>query len=604
MEAKEFWEKYGDIIRVAVTAVLTAAAAIVFDVFNVEGVIPVITYVALYLFIGYEAIIGMIKEFVSSPFNEDFLMVVATVGALVLGEYVEAIAVMTLFTLGEVFEEFAEIRSENAIVTLTELMPEKATILTGEGESEVATDDVKEDDVLVVKTGDRVVCDGVVLKGKALVNTSMITGESVPITALTGVFVNSGAIISNGYLEIKVTATADRSSASRILELVKEETGKKAKKEKFIKSFAKVYTPAVLVAALLVAFVPALFGGTIAVWVKRALNLLVISCPCALVISVPLAYFAGVGSAFRRGIIVRGGAALERAAEIDEVVFDKTGTLTKGDFKVLSVTPEAEREKVLLIAAMLEQYSNHPIAQAIKEAYGRGVESVDGVEEIAGQGLKAGALAVGNAKLMASLGIEAGKARGGTVVFVAENNELVGSIEIGDAVKKSASAAVGTLKKGGVGVRMLTGDNLVSASAVAKSVGIEDFRAELMPEDKLTIVEGLAKDKKVAFVGDGINDAPALAASHLAIAMGGGTDVASLCSDVVLTDNDVRKIPTLFSLAKKTSRIVKENIFVSIGVKVAALVLSVMGIAPMWLAILADVGVMAAACLNSMRLIK
>ena len=609
---KTLKEKF-DLVKVIVTAVLTGVATLIFRLLDVNGIVQLVVYLALYAFIGYETIIEMFKDFKESPFNENFLMVVATVGAFVIGEYLEAVVVMLLFAVGELFEEYAEEKSESAILSLAELMPDTATVKRGGDEVTVKVDDVKVGDVLVVKTGDRIVCDGVVTGGQANVDNSMLTGESLPISALTGTFVYSGGVVKSGYLTIEVNKTSDQSSANKILTLVKEETDKKAEKEKFIARFAKIYTPIVLILAVLVAVVPPFFTGEVygeqfAVWVKRALNLLVISCPCALVISVPLAYFAGIGSAFRKGIIVKGGATLERAATINKVVFDKTGTLTSGDFSVKSIDPADKADYIMKIACSLESYSNHPIASAIT-----GVCADSGlgdltVDEIAGCGIVgtgASTYAVGNYKLMQKMGIACEQAvSADTVIYVAENGRLIGHVYIGDTVKKDAYGAIEALNKMHTSVAMLTGDTEKTAAYVAGELNIAEYKAGLMPDDKQKIIENYVKNNKVAFVGDGINDAPSLATSDLAVAMGSGTDVATVCSDVIITDNNVGKIPELIRLAKRTSRIVKENIFGSIAVKIAALVLSVAGLAPMWVAILADVGVMALACLNSMRLLK
>lgn len=608
MKFVEFIKEKSELIKVVIAAIATAAATIIFKVNDTDNVVRLITYILIYVFIGFDAIVGTFKGFRKSFFNENFLMVLATVVAFVLGEYLEAVAVMLLFAVGELFEDFAEERSEKAIVALTELMPEKATLLTSEGEVSVNVSDVKVGDRLIVKTGDRIVCDGVVVDGAGLVDNSMLTGESLPISALNGSFVNSGAVVSNGSFVVESTATAEFSSASKILKLVKEETEKKSAKEKFITRFAAIYTPIVIVLAVLVAFLPPIFGLDLKTWVQRALNLLVISCPCALVISVPLAYFAAVGNAFSNGMIVKGGVALEKANGIKTVVFDKTGTLTNGKFEVIAVYPQENAEKVLKTAAMLERYSNHPIAAAIVSEYDGDIGAEISVNEIAGMGIVSETdekLAAGNYKLMQKSGVDCKMIKtSDTVVYVSKGDTFLGYVVIGDSIKSGVNEAIAGLLDSGINVSMLTGDNLSTAERVAKEVGITDYRAELMPDEKRVIVSEYKNGGKVAFVGDGINDAPSLAASDLAIAMGSGTDVASLCSDVILTNNNVAAIPKLIKLSKKTARIVKENIFCSIAVKAAVLVLSVVLSVPMWLAIFADVGVMALACLNSVRLTK
>ena len=601
-----------ELFKVIAAAVAFIAAYVTFYFVEANEIVKIAVYLAIYVFIGLDTVVAMVKGFRRSPFNENFLMVVATVGAFVMGEYAEAVAVMLFFSVGELLEDYAREKSENAILSLSEMLPETVTVLKDGKEVSVKVDDVSVGDVLIVKTGDKIACDGVVIDGSASVDNSMITGESLPISALTGVSVMSGGVVASGYLSIEVKATAESSSANKILQLVKEETAKKAEKEKFIRRFAKIYTPSVLIAAVLVAALPPMIGGTywqgfVDKWFMRALNLLVISCPCALVISVPLAYFTGIGSAFKKGVIVKGGVTLEKAAEIEKVVFDKTGTLTTGNFSVVDTLPKDNEENILRIACSLEKYSNHPVAAAIKSAYRGQTEDLE-VEEFAGLGIVGKGqrrYAAGNYKLMKKLGVECLEQNsGGTAVYVAENEKLLGVIVIGDSLKEGAVTTVDSLKKMGLGVAMLTGDNQVAAKAVSVALGNIEYGAGLLPEDKRDRIVAYKKEGKVAFVGDGINDAPALSASDLAVAMGGGTDVAALSSDMIIADNDVKKLPLALKLAKKTSLIVKENIFGSIAVKVAAMVLSVIGIAPMWVAILADVGLMALACLNSMRLMK
>ena len=608
MKAMAFIKEKFDLIKVIITAVALITVTAIFHFVTPSDTARLLTYLLIYIFISYENFFECIEKLIKQPFNENFLMLVATVGAFVLGEYVEAVLVMLLYSIGELFEEYAEERSENAIVALTELMPEHAAVKQGDEIIEKKVDQVEVGDLLYLKAGDRVVCDGVVVRGNCSINASMLTGESALKSVSVGDEIMSGTVVESGVLLVRVTATSNQSSASKIIKLVTEQSEKKAQGEKFIRKFAKIYTPIVIVAAVLVATVPLIFGQPFSEWFKRALNLLVISCPCALVISVPLAYFAGIGNAFKRGIIVKGGITLERASKINKVVFDKTGTLTYGRFRILDVLSVGDESEVMKIAASMERYSNHPIAVAILSGYQGEYYDDLNTQEIAGQGILSkgeNAFAVGNAKLMSAIGVSAPEINEiGTVVYVAKNGEYLGAIVIGDSVKDCAAQVISGLYEKNYSVAMLTGDNGATAQAVAEQLGITDYNHSLLPEDKQKLIETYKKTANVAFVGDGINDAPSLASSHLAVAMGSGTDVASLCSDVILTDDDLKKLPVLFALSKKTQRIVKENVVFSISVKVAALVLSVLGFAPMWLAILSDVGVMALATLNSMRLLK
>ena len=609
-EKESFFEKYGELLRVVAAGVLVAALTIVDKTMDINGYVILAGYIALYLFIGIDVVISTVKRMAKNPFNEGFLMVLATVCAFLIGEYFEAVLVMLLNAVGELIEDYAEDKSESAIVDLTDIMPETATVVTNGKEQKKAIAEIAEGELLLIRTGDKIVCDGVIVSGAATVNNSMLTGESVPISLLTGQKVYSGGIVINGAITVKVEKRADQSSAARIIKSIKESENK-SKNEKFLDKFAKVYTPIVISLAVLTAVVPTIFGGEFITWFKRALNLLVISCPCAVIISVPLTYFSGIGNAFSKGVIVKGSAALEKAAEVSVFAFDKTGTLTSGNFEVIGVYPEDRRAEILKAAAKIEKNSTHPIALAIVKAGDvEGVLSGESVtsDELPGKGIvsTSGAkIAVGNLALMMELGISVeGDNDGGTVVYVAKGGEYLGRIVVGDKVKDGAKRTIEYLKAAGAKVVMLTGDNEVSAEKVAHCLAIDEWRAGLLPEGKSDLIKQYGAIGKVAFVGDGINDAPAIAAAHLGVAMGGGADIAATCAEVVLTDDNAQKVPRLIKIAKKTKTIAMENVIGAIAIKAIALALSVAGVLPMWGAILADVGSMMVACANAARALR
>ena len=603
---KRFFGESFDLIRVAAAGMVYHAAIIAFRFIDASYWVRFAVFGAICVFVGFKTIIGAFKEIKEEPFNEDMLMLTATVGAFALSEFAEGVAVMLFFAVGELFEDYAERRSERAIERLYEMMSEVATVIYDSKPREVAIEDVAAGDELLVRSGERVAADGVLLSDEAFFDTSMITGESKPKRFEKGESVKSGYLAVGRAVSVRAERTAALSSAAKIIELIKEAEGKKAKSEKFITKFARIYTPVVIALAFVVALVPSFITGEYALWIKRALGVLVISCPCALVVSVPIAFFAGVGKAFERGVVLRGSSALERVNRADVFVFDKTGTLTEGSFEVKSVYPEEQKEEILKIAASLEKYSAHPVAKAITSAYCGETYEASEVREIPSNGLIArlfGKTAVaGSEKFVNKNGyaIKCDKA-GDTVVCVAYG-DVVGYITVGDRVRDGAKELIAGLNAEGKKTVMLTGDNAACASAYAAALGVVSYSSELSPEDKVKAVENLKKQGTVMFAGDGINDAPVIAAADVSVAMGSGSDVAADCADVVLTDDDVKKLSTLRRISKRTMRVVYANIFGSIAVKAALFIMSVFGFVPMWLAVFGDVGVMILATVNSFGL--
>lgn len=582
------------------------AAVITFSAASIDKRIEAIVFTVLLLIVGARTAINAFKDFISEPFNEGVLMVIAAVGAMLLGEFAEAVAVMFFFAVGEEFEEHAERRSEQAIEKLYSMLGETAVIIKDGKKKEIAVENVSVGDVLFVKAGERVVCDGVLDSDEGYFDTSMISGESVPKRIKRGGAVLSGYLCVSAPVLVKAEKTAERSSAASIIELIKEAETKKAKSEKFIRKFASIYTPAVIIAAALVAIVPPILGGDPVFFVRCALNFLVISCPCALVISVPIAFFSGVGKAFENGIIVKGSAAIETADMAKYYVFDKTGTLTKGDFTVKKVFPEDKKDLILKVAKSLEEHSSHPIARAIVNAYDGELFDARAVKEIAANGL-IGILSgkkacVGTAGFLKENGFKPVSAEGcDTVVYVGFDGVL-GYISVGDRLKDGAKELVSDLSRLRITPVMLTGDTEISAENVAKELGIENFKAELKPKDKVESVEKLKNGGKTLFVGDGINDAPVIASADVSVAMGSGSDIAADTADIVICDDDVKKVLKLKKIARSTMRVVRLNIAGSIAVKAAVFLLSLFGLAPLYLAVIADVGVMVAATLNSFAL--
>lgn len=587
---------------------------------NVNVWIQFVIYLVPYLIIGYDIVYKAVRNISHGQvFDENFLMMVATVGAFGVQEFSEAVAVMLFYQVGELFQSYAVGKSRQSISAMMDICPEYANIEQNGVLTQVDPDDVEVGDIIVIKPGERIPLDGVVIEGESLVDTAALTGESVPRSAKAGDEIISGCVNGSGTLKVKVTKEFDDSTVAKILELVENASSKKAKVENFITKFAKYYTPVVTIGAVVLALVPPLvLGGGFAEWIQRACIFLVISCPCALVISVPMGFFGGIGAASKVGVLVKGSNYLEAVAEMTTIVFDKTGTLTKGEFKVAQIQPQGMTETELLeIAALGEGYSTHPIANSIREAYGKtpDMKRTENANEIAGHGISITvdnkAVLIGNEKLMKKEGIVYTPCQiGGTVVYVACDGKFAGTLVISDTVKDGAKEAISAMKQ--VGVKkcvMLTGDRKEAAMEVAKELGIDEVHAELLPADKVAQVERLLREKpkkeKLAFVGDGINDAPVLTRADIGIAMGSmGSDAAIEAADVVLMDDDVRKIASIVRISRKTLLIVKQNIVFALGVKAIVLLLGAFGAANMWEAVFADVGVSVIAILNSMRALK
>lgn len=587
---------------------------------NVNVWIQFVVYLVPYLIIGYDIVYKAVRNISHGQvFDENFLMMVATVGAFGVQEFSEAVAVMLFYQVGELFQSYAVGKSRQSISAMMDICPEYANIEQNGVLTQVDPDDVEVGDIIVIKPGERIPLDGVVIEGESLVDTAALTGESVPRSAKAGDEIISGCVNGSGTLKVKVTKEFDDSTVAKILELVENASSKKAKVENFITKFAKYYTPVVTIGAVVLALVPPLvLGGGFAEWIQRACIFLVISCPCALVISVPMGFFGGIGAASKVGVLVKGSNYLEAVAEMTTIVFDKTGTLTKGEFKVAQIQPQGMTETELLeIAALGEGYSTHPIANSIREAYGKtpDMKRTENANEIAGHGISITvdnkAVLIGNEKLMKKEGIAYTPCQScGTVVYVACDGKFAGTLVISDTVKDGAKEAISAMKQ--VGVKkcvMLTGDRKEAAMEVAKELGIDEVHAELLPADKVAQVERLLREKpkkeKLAFVGDGINDAPVLTRADIGIAMGSmGSDAAIEAADVVLMDDDVRKIASIVRISRKTLLIVKQNIVFALGVKAIVLLLGAFGAANMWEAVFADVGVSVIAILNSMRALK
>ena len=587
---------------------------------NVNVWIQFVIYLVPYLIIGYDIVYKAVRNISHGQvFDENFLMMVATVGAFGVQEFSEAVAVMLFYQVGELFQSYAVGKSRQSISAMMDICPEYANIEQNGVLTQVDPDDVEVGDIIVIKPGERIPLDGVVIEGESLVDTAALTGESVPRSAKAGDEIISGCVNGSGTLKVKVTKEFDDSTVAKILELVENASSKKAKVENFITKFAKYYTPVVTIGAVVLALVPPLvLGGGFAEWIQRACIFLVISCPCALVISVPMGFFGGIGAASKVGVLVKGSNYLEAVAEMTTIVFDKTGTLTKGEFKVAQIQPQGMTETELLeIAALGEGYSTHPIANSIREAYGKtpDMKRTENANEIAGHGISITvdnkAVLIGNEKLMKKEGIAYTPCQsGGTVVYVACDGKFAGTLVISDTVKDGAKEAISAMKQ--VGVKkcvMLTGDRKEAAMEVAKELGIDEVHAELLPADKVAQVERLLREKpkkeKLAFVGDGINDAPVLTRADIGIAMGSmGSDAAIEAADVVLMDDDVRKIASIVRISRKTLSIVKQNIVFALGVKAIVLLLGAFGAANMWEAVFADVGVSVIAILSSMRALK
>ncbi len=615
-----------NLARIIISAVMLIALGFI----PAEGVLRFVLYMVPYIIVGYDVLKKAAEGIINrQPFDENLLMCIATVCAVLLalltqsGDYTEAVAVMLFYQVGEWFQSYAVDKSRKSIYDLMDIRPDYANIETGSGSLEqVDPDEVEIGTVIVVQPGERIPIDGIVEEGESSLNTAALTGESMPRDVRRGDEVLSGCINQNGVLRIRTTKEFDESTASKILELIEDAGMKKSRSENFISRFARIYTPIVVFSAAVLALVPPVVqmaAGAVpewGTWVYRALTFLVISCPCALVISIPLSFFAGIGGASRAGILVKGSSYLETLSQARIVVFDKTGTLTKGSFEVSGVHPhEVSSEMLLHMSAHAERYSLHPIAASLRDAYENENDgcTVENIQEIAGRGIRATinghTVCVGNSKMMEEEGAEPRScSKTGTIVHTSIDGKYAGHIVISDGIKANSGHAIAALKKGGVHKTvMLTGDAKETAENVADELRIDHCYSELLPADKLYMVEQLLEQKnkendKLVFVGDGINDAPVLCRADIGIAMGAiGSDAAIEAADVVLMDDDPLKIVTAIDISRKCMRIVKENIWFAIGVKVICLVLSAFGIANMWAAIFADVGVMVLAVLNAMR---
>ena len=566
--------------------------------------------VASWLAVGHEVIIGAWEKIrVKKPFDEDFLMTIASVCAIFLGEFVEAAAVMLFFQVGELFESIAVERSRKNVAALMDLRPDVAYILTDGEVEEADPEDVRIGDLLRVNPGERIPVDGIIVSGSASVDTSRITGESVPADLTEGDKVLSGCINLSGVLTVRAESEFASSTVARILDLMDSANEGRSKTESLITRFAQVYTPCVVYAALALAFLPPLFTGfDFGTWIHRALNFLVVSCPCALVISVPLAYFSGMGAVSKAGMIAKGGIALENLAKIDTAVFDKTGTLTTGDFRVVRV--ESQREDLLELVAGAEQVSHHPIARAIVKA-ARVCPEAEDVQEIPGHGIRASVnghtVMAGNARMLEQQGVAVPDVYGTTMVYAMVDGVYAGAIILEDTVRAGAVEALNGLKKLGVRkLTMLTGDREDAAKLAADKLGLTDYYAGLLPQDKLTAVQKMLDDgENVAFVGDGVNDAPVLSIANVGVAMGGvGSDAAVEASDLVLLRDDLRGLPAAVRIARRTISIAKQNIAFALIIKFGVMLLSIPGYANMWMAVFADVGVAMVCILNSFRALK
>lgn len=614
------------LIRIIVSAVLLAGIMIITKLVEINKWIQLVLYLVPYLIIGYDILKKALKGiFKGQIFDENFLMAVATVGAVALGEFSEGAAVMLFYQIGELFQSVAVGKSRKNITSLMDIRPDYANVELNGKLEKIDPDDVEIGTEIVVNPGEKVPIDGIIISGDSTLNTSALTGESVPRSAKVGDEIISGCINLTGVLRIKTTKEFGNSTVSKILDLVENSSMKKSKSENFITKFARYYTPAVCGGALLLAILPPiirLVSGTGAMWgewITRALTFLVISCPCALVISIPLSFFAGIGCASANGVLVKGSNYLEALSDTQYVVFDKTGTLTKGVFEVTGIYPanNFDKDALIRLAAFAESASSHPISVSLKKNYGKeiNIDEVSDIQEIAGHGVSAlvdgKRVFAGNIKLMKkeNIAVECEHDEG-TVVYVSCDGEYAGCIVISDVVKENSKKAISSLKKSGIDkIVMLTGDSKQAAERVAKSLGLDEYHAELLPADKVEWVEKLLSQKsakkKLAFVGDGINDAPVLSRADIGIAMGAlGSDAAIEAADIVLMDDDPSKIALARKISVHTLKIVKENIVFALAIKAICLVLGALGIANMWVAIFADVGVMILAVLNAIRALK
>lgn len=605
-------KKKKKLICIIVAAVLLAAGIIIKH--TIGGPAVIVLLIPAYVIVGYGPIIKAAKNISHGQiFDENFLMAIATVGALALGEYDEAVAVMLFYQIGEFFEDYAVDKSRKSVAALMDIRPDFAVVLKDDREETVDPYDVNIGDTVLVKPGEKIPLDGTVIEGNSSVDTSSLTGEALPKDVEAGDEVISGCINLSGVIKIKVTSMFEESTVSKILEMVENASSRKAPVENFITKFAKYYTPVVVFSAVALAIIPPLViaDATFSTWIYRALLFLVVSCPCALVISIPMSFFSGIGAASARGVLVKGGNYLQILSKVNTVIFDKTGTLTTGKFKVDKICGD-NPDELLALAAACEQYSNHPIAVSIKEAYKRDIYTADDVQEIAGRGIKATIdgkeVYAGNAKLMHELNISnLPEVTGTTLVHLAYSDKYLGYISVTDTIKEDTAEGLKALKDIGVtDLVMLTGDNRETAEKVAEQAGITEVHANLLPENKVEIAEQIIdKGRITAFVGDGVNDAPVLARVDAGIAMGGlGSAAAMEAADVVIMDDNPKKISLAIRIGRKTVRLAKENIWFALIVKLLVLVLGALGLVNMWAAVFADVGVAVIAIANSMRALR
>lgn len=602
-----------------IIAVAAFALSFAVKLIGVPWWVEMILFGATYIFIGYDVLWRAIRNILHGHvFDENFLMTIASLGAFVVGDFAESAAVMVFYQIGEYFQDYAVDKSRERISSLMDIRPDKAFVFENGSVREYQPEDVSVGAELVVKNGEKIPLDGVLLSDDAILDTAALTGESLPVNLKEGDSCLSGSINVGGVIHVRAEKEYYDSTVGKILDMVESASGKKAQPEKFITKFARYYTPIVVISAVLLAIIPPIFTGQWKEWIMRALAFLVVSCPCALVISVPLSFFGGIGGASGKGILIKGGSYLEQLKKVNTFVFDKTGTLTKGKFAVTEVFPAERRKEILVKAAAAESGSNHPIAKCITETARSEFDAdfSDGYEikEIAGKGIRAeskdSVILCGNKELMDGEGISViGRDTVGSVVYVAENGKYLGCVVVEDELKSEAAEVISELKRQGVRTIMLTGDNEAAASAVAKKVGIDEYRSGLLPTDKVAEVERLIESKKegdvIAFVGDGINDAPVLMRADVGVSMGGvGSDSAIEASDVVLMYDNLKALVEARKISVKTMRIVKQNIVFALAVKIIVLILSAFGITNMWGAVFADVGVCIIAILNAMRCMK
>lgn len=605
------------LIKICISLILLIVAVLVK---SLNQYIALSLYVLSYIIVGKNVVIKAIKNiFHKQWLDENFLMTISTIGAFCIGEYPEAVAVMIFYQVGELFQNYAVNKSRKSIKTLMNIRPDYANVIRDGKIENVDPDEVEIDEIIEIKSGEKVPLDGVIIDGNSMIDTSSLTGEAVPRRVDIGDEILSGCVNISGLLRVKVTKVYDESTVSKILELIENATTKKSKSENFITRFAKYYTPIVVIlAVILTVLPPIILQDSFSMWLARALTFLVISCPCALVISVPLSFFGGIGGSAKQGILVKGSNYLEMLSKVSTVVVDKTGTITKGVFKVQKICANnIDKNELLKMTAYAEYNSNHPISISLKNEYKEEIDTskIQEVQELTGLGVKAivfeKQVLVGNLKLMKEHKIKYEEAKDvGTVLYVAIDNEYVGYIVISDEIKEDAKSSIKSMKRMGIEKTiMLTGDKKEIAEAVSKDVGIDEVYSELLPTDKFQRLEDILEkegiNRKVAYVGDGINDAPSLARSDIGIAMGGiGSDAAIEAADIVIMTDEISKIPTAIDISKKTIKIVKQNIVFAIGVKVLVLILGALGISGMWEAVFADVGVSVIAIINAMRAMR